>query len=236
MNASNAFTSINAYGIWAAIIFVCLGLVAVFMAIVIYIQGLSAARRTARAATEVGTAVDRMEKFFDRLHADMSLLSKGLAGESQAHISEHDQTQDGGRGPGAVSARAGKAAILRQRLAIEIRQLMGAQGRTQDDTERILNDLDPVIARTIAQACDIEEEVSEEAIRSGIMDALGRSPDPIALGLPMGSVYEYLQGTLGEKVAQADVAAELYILRHEGRLVWNGHISALTPDTLIWRQ
>lgn len=236
MNAGNAFTSINAYGIWAAVVFVGLGLVALFLAAVVYIQSLSAARRTAKGAAEVDKAVDRIEKLFDRLHADISSIPALLRSNFDADAPATVQAHSNGRGPGAVSVRAGKAAILRQRLAIEIRQLMGAQGRPQEDIGRILDDLDPVMARTIAQACDIEEDISEEAIRSGVMEALGRSPDPIALGLPMGSVYEYLRENLGEKLAVADVIAELYILRHEGRLVWNGNIGAVTTETLIWRK
>ena len=188
-----------------------LAVVAIWLSIVFYKLSAAASESTTDAAKGIASSVERLEKLFDKLYSDTFSMMRETVTDMRKHIWRDPDANDE---PAPLLGET-----LKEEIETRIKAALAAEGIANADRQE---DISKQIESVVEKALQKQRKEATKVTADRLMNAV-RATAPISV--------EDLARMLGTDVS--DVAVQLFDLRKNGLVTWNGSDKALSSNNLI---
>lgn len=218
----------EAASIAASVVSIGIALFAIWLSVTFFRMSNDASGRVHEAAKDIGAAVTRLEKVFDKLYADTFSMMHETVTDMRKHMWPDGPGQD--QAATEVEVRTDeKVQQIRDELSAKMDEVVERAGLTDTRVGELRRELAPMLEQAITMTRSAESEAREESLQTLLLRRMSilkrRKRDVTADDLVSHPPESFTPG---------EVLEELHKLRADGRIEWDDPV--LSPDSVIRRR
>ncbi|HFV9219140.1 TPA: hypothetical protein ACIAH1_004032 [Enterobacter hormaechei subsp. steigerwaltii] len=227
--ASALDTAITIVGFIATIASLVLAIGAIWLSFVFYKMSNEASKETTKAAKDIQSSVERLEKIFDKLYSDTFSMMKDTVTDMRQHIWKKPQPNS------AVDAIGDDEKInaLKNSISREIIGLVDEKLKSSEGNEVKIKELEDKIKRTLESG--IQKTMRLQALPSALIRrrllGLIRRNNSISLD----GLIKKMNAMYPEEYSLDDTKFinNLFSLRESGAITWDGPSTRISTSNIL---